>query len=145
MAQCVDNAEAVTLTANNIPAHIHPITSNVTGGGGTTPVNVEVKIPVNTDAYNAATVLNTPGNTCTLGIAKTSGGQTANIYTTNSPTTGANLKPFNVQANITVPAPTVTSTCNANVPNPFSGVRVMPSYLCVGYIICVQGIFPSRE
>lgn len=141
MGDHADNKQ-VTLIANNIPAHTHTISNNVTGGSAA--VNFDLKIPVNTDAYNATTAASVPGNTCTFGAAKTSGGQTANIYTTNAPTAGQNLKPINVQTTAPVSSITVTSTCSTVAPNPLTPISIMPPYVCLNYIMCVEGLYPMR-
>lgn len=142
----------VTLAPANIPLpqHTHQIANvvNVTGGGGSVPVNFDVKIPVNSDPYNGATAASTPANNnCTLAAAKTTGGQNVNIYTTSDPTTGASLKPFTVQTNINVPAPSVTvnSVCGVSPSTPVAPFAVMAPYLCMNYIIALEGIYPMRS
>lgn len=143
----------VTLNPTQVPlpAHTHVVTSNATvTGGGTGTAIVEIKIPVNTDVQPSPmptppTYVNTPGATCVLGQAK-AGAFPGNIYTTNSATANANLKPFNAQANITVSAPTVnvTSTCAASVVTAAQPFSVMPPYQVINYIICIQGNYPMR-
>ena len=154
----IDGPMQAIITTNNVPAHNHTVTSTatVTGTGAsmTIPINLDISIPVNTDPYpnpmpTPATYTNSPtNNNCTLATGKTgNNATTTNIYTTNGATTNATLKPFNVQKSITatVPNPTVTvsSTCN------LSGVAtsqapVQIPYVCLNYIICVNGIYPVR-
>ena len=158
LGKYVDGPMQATITTSNLPAHNHTIasTATVTGNGAsmTIPVNLDISIPVNTDSYpnpmpTPATYTNSPtNNNCTLATGKTgNNATTTNIYTTNGATTNATLKPFNVQKSITatVPNPTVTvsSTCN------LSGVAtsqapVQIPYVCLNYIICVNGIYPVR-
>lgn len=138
----------ITLQPCNIPLpqHTHQITNAVNvSGGGNTPVNLNISIPVNTDPYNSTNASNLPQNK-NLGTAKTSGNQNANVYTTSAPTTGASLNPFSVQTNINVPQPTVTveSTCSNSNVTPASPVNNMPPYLCLNYIIALEGIYPTR-
>lgn len=137
----VGGQPTATLTANNIPQHVHQINNTVTGGGNV-PVSMEIKIPANTDAYDATKVTNTPGSTCTLGVGK-AGTSVTNIYSTSNPTAGANLKPFTVQSSINVPAQTVTSNC---LPQPTTGAAfsIMPSFQAVYYIIAIEGYYPTR-
>lgn len=143
-----DNVEYVAITANNLPMHNHQIANTVTvqGGGGTVPVNFNVGIPVNTDAYQTTNTNSPTGNNCTLATGKTNAGQSTNIYTTNAPTSGATLKPFTVQSSITVDPPSVTvnSACS-NWGGNSSPIGIMPSYQCINYIIALTGIFPSRN
>lgn len=151
IGQTSDNNK-VTLTPNNVPVpqHTHQITNSVTvsGEGGNVPASLDISIPVNTDAYNTSTSINSPtNNNCTLGTAKTSGGQAANTYTTSAPTPGASLKTFSVQTNINVPQPTVTvnSTCNNNDVTTAAPFDVMSPYLSINYIIALEGYYPSRS
>lgn len=152
IGQVGGNAQ-VTLTPAQAPVspHIHAVASTAAlTGGNTGTASVEIKIPVNTDAQPSpmptpATYVNTPGSTCVLGQAK-AGAFPGNIYTTNTATSNANLKPFNTQANITVSVPTVnvTSTCSASIASAAQAFSVMPPYQVVNYIICVNGYYPSR-
>jgi len=149
------NSGSVVLKSTDVPlpVHVHAIqsTATVTGGGGNVPVSLNVSIPANTDPYpnpmpTPATYVSTPANNnCTLASGK-AGQSPTNIYTTNLPTPGASLKPFTVQTNINVPAPTVSvaSACAAAGANPTTPVSVMPPYLCLNYIIATTGYFPVR-
>ncbi|KAJ50728.1 microcystin-dependent protein [Clostridium tetanomorphum] len=146
-------AENITLQPAQVPLlqHKHNIKSTVSSDGdeSTVPVSVDVKIPVNTDTYDVAKATNTPGATCTLGQGK-AGSFATNIYTTSNPTSGANLKPFTAQGNITVPTPaiTVTSECDFTPATPqpaAASVNIMPPYQTVNYIIALTGIYPVRD
>lgn len=142
-----------TISPSQIPLnnHAHQIasTASVTGGSsGTT--NVEVKIPVNTDAYpnpmpTPPTYVNVPGQTCTFAEAK-AGSFTANIYTTNAATANQNLRPFNASASFSVAAPTVnvSSNCSPQGIAPTKQLSTLPPYTTVNYIICLQGYYPIR-
>lgn len=143
----------VTLTNGQVPlaSHIHTITNTVSAtGGGTGTVNMDIKIPINTDNQptplpTPPTYVNTPNANCTLGQAK-AGSMVANIYTTNPPTAGANLKPFTASANVTVSAPTlsVTSQCAPAGVAAVQPVPVMQPYQVVNYIIALEGYYPIR-
>jgi microcystin-dependent protein len=107
---------------------------------------MNVNSPINTDA-TPTNVKNVPSSNAILCSGK-AGAMTATIYTTNPPTANANLKSFQAQTNITVPSPavTVTSNCGANVaPVPAAPFSTISPYLCVNYIIAIQGIYPVRD
>lgn len=146
----VGGVEGTILQPNQVPliSHNHNIANTVNGGGGSTtvPVNMDIKIPVNTDTYDASKATNTPGATCTLGQGK-AGTLATNIYTTSNPTAGANLKPFTAQGNVTVPVPaiTVTSQCSVTGTGAAVSVPTMPPFQTLNYIIALTGIYPMRE
>lgn len=136
----------VTLNPYQLPAHIHAINNTVNAsGGGSLPVTVSVKIPANTDAYDATKATNVPGSTVTLGQGK-AGSFTTNIYTTSAPTANANLAPFNAAGTVTIPNPTVTvtSACSAQTPAQAQAVPTVPPYLAINYIIALEGLYPMR-
>lgn len=136
----------ITLNAAQLPVHSHAITNAVNAtGGGNVPVSVNVKIPVNTDAYDATKATNVPGSTATLGQGK-AGSFTTNIYTSNAPTANANLAPFNAQGTISIPSPTVTvtSTCTGQTPAQNQTVPTVPPFLAINYIIALEGVYPMR-
>jgi microcystin-dependent protein len=135
----------VSLAPTNVPlpAHTHSITNTVNcTGGGNVPVSLPINVPVNPDS--TAVLTNVPTNNM-LATAKT-GMNPSNIYTSSTTTTVANLKSFNAQGNITVPAPTVTvtSTCSPNGTTTGTPVNIMPNLICMNYIICLNGLYPQR-
>lgn len=145
----VNSTMNITLTADNLPAHSHAITNQVTVPTGGTPVdvNLNIGIPVNTDTTNTAPVNIPAGNNCTLTGSKSGSPQNlaVNTYTTNPPTANATLKPFPASTKVNVPAPSVgvNSTCSpAGNSKQFS---VQPPTLCIRFIIALQGLFPPRD
>lgn len=136
----------VMLNANQLPTHIHTINNTVNAsGGGSAPVTVSVKIPANTDAYDATKATNVPGSAVTLGQGK-AGSFTTNIYTTSAPTANANLAPFDAAGTVTIPNPTVTvtSACTGQTPVQSQTVPTVPPYLAINYIIALEGLYPMR-
>lgn len=132
---------------NNMPAHNHVITNTVSssGNGTTMQLSMDIGIPVNTDNPNAAPVNVPANNNCTLAVGKTSGGQVSNNYTTNASTPNATLKPFTVSKNITVPTPSITVGSNCGATGGGVPMDVSPAYLCINYIISLQGLWPDRD
>lgn len=134
-----------------VAPHNHTITSTATvtpGAAGT--ASVEVKIPINTDNQPSpmptpATYTNTPSTASTLGQAK-QGNMNVNMYTTNPPTAGVNLKSFTATGTSTASAPTVSvaSVCAQGGAVASQAVSLMQPYLVIQYIICLQGIWPER-
>ncbi len=121
-----------------LPAHAH----NVQIPSSTVQAtNASVSIPVVNTLTNATA---TPGINTVLSVADDAGiGGAPTIYSTA--TANTNLKPFNAQVpSQTIPGSTVTSTTAGTVAD---GVMVpvnVPGVLSVNYLICVNGIFPSR-
>ncbi|RZM29931.1 MAG: phage tail protein [Pedobacter sp.] len=119
--------EKVTLLESNLPAHTHAVT--------TTPINPQLTASVN-DA-NAST--NTPTN----GVAIASAG-----YTPPSgsfvPNLGFNTATPSVALNPGTVDLTSLTVNNANVGGSLPHNNMQP-YLTVNFIICIEGIFPSRN
>lgn len=99
-------AESVTLTVNNLPAHVH-----------NGPITLQLQAD-SSPATDPAPDFNYPANF-------------PNAYVT-APVAGVNMLP-----------PSYTGTIN----NAGSGqpVPVLAPYLALNYIICLQGLFPSRN
>lgn len=139
-------SESYTLLSSNLPPHTHTINSIATATANTASVNMDICIPVNTDAYNASMATNKPDSSCVFGEGKTNTLAPTNIYTKSNATNGASLKPFTAQTSVTIPAQNVTvaSTC---VPSTTQAIRfdLRQPYQCVNYIICVQGIYPTSD
>lgn len=134
--------EAVTLLTSQIPAHVHPMgaaTVNVTpgSGGGTAELYAY--------AGNADTEVATAGSAL---ASVNSGGRGASVYPTFSasgaPDTKLNAATIqNVQAalpQVTVALPNTTGISGASLPH-----DNMPPALCINFIICLSGIYPSRQ
>lgn len=149
----VNGALQTNLAPTQVPVapHTHTITNTAAVTGGLTgTVSMDIKIPINTDNQPATppvppTYVNTPSVTTTLGQAKAAA-MAANLYTTNPPTAGVNLKPFTATGTTTVSAPTITVTsqcAQASLPAT-QAVSLMQPYLVINYIICLQGLWPDR-
>lgn len=133
-----------SLTVANLPAHNHTATFTPSGGGSTT-----VAIKVSTDAATTAT----PSSTSYLAVGKSSGAQTPFLYrndigagSTNLASDMATVSGGGSGGTVTVdntgtgsplalPATVNLAGTAATVP-PFQGVL---------YVICVEGLFPSRN
>lgn len=139
-------ATSTLLRGSQIPVHSHQINNTVTAnGGGNVAVSVNVKVPVNTDAYDPTKATNVPSSTATLGQGK-AGSFTTNIYTSSAPTANANLAPFTAQGTVAVPNPTVTvtSACGTQSPAQSEQVPTVAPYLAINYIIALEGLYPIR-
>ncbi len=131
----------VNLTAANLPAHTHPATMSSSGLTGTTTVTVGT----GTNGVTAAAANNG-------GLTSTGGGAAAAaIYLPagTSPTTPVNLGGVTTAiggaGSVTVNANTGGGTpLNAPV-STSAQVSVMQPFLGLNYIICMEGIFPSRN
>lgn len=104
-------------------------------GGSPSTVLTQAQMPAHTHGAVAAITMpavaddgdtNIPGPTVIMASAPSS----SNIYSSSPPDT--NLKPFPANVNVQV----------AGGSQP---VATMPPYLTVNYIICVNGLFPSRN
>ena len=133
----------ITLTVANLPAHSHTATFAPSGGGsGGAIINVSTDVATTSQATSGsylatgkATGLNQPlmyrpdagSGTTGLNAATVSGGGGA----------GGNVTVDNTGSGTPVQAP-VTVNVNGQIPT-------VPPFLGVQYIICVEGIFPSRN
>jgi microcystin-dependent protein len=131
---------AVTLTVANLPAHSHPATFAAAGGSAAT-LNVSTDAATTSQAaagsYLATGKASSPSQpllyrpdagvgTATLNAASISGGGGGGSVTVDNTGSGTPLQ-APVTVNVTGQIPTVP---------PFVGLQ---------YIICVEGIFPSRN
>lgn len=134
---------------NNIPPHAHAISNKVTGPDNGTPMalSLDIGIPVNTDTSNSTPTNAPTNNNCTLAVAKTAPPQNmmVNMYTTNLPSSNATLKPFTVSKNVNIPTPAITVESTCGTTGNGQAVDVQPPTLCINFIICLEGIFPSRD
>ncbi|UOD30434.1 tail fiber protein [Massilia violaceinigra] len=135
-------AAAVTLTVANLPAHNHTATFAAGGGGSAATVHVSADVATTSqaaqDSYLAAGKAGGPNQplmyrpdagkgTVALNAATiTGGGASGGTVTVDNTGSGTPLQ-APVTVNVTGQIPTVP---------PFVGVQ---------YIICVEGIFPSRN
>lgn len=121
-------SEGVTLTTSQMPGHTHAAT--VTGGGGTATFSATLN-----GVNNAGGIDNPTGNI--LGTDTLSG--------TTSYATSGTLSEMNagevVVSNLYGALPTITVGV-AGGSQPHSNIQPV---LAVNYIICLEGIFPSRN
>jgi microcystin-dependent protein len=145
-AMTLNGAGACTLTAANMPAHSHGATFT---GSGATPLAITLNI--NTDPGTALA----PTAGSFLGAVKMSGpGPTASLYVTSAskatvPLGEGTMTSSGTAGGITGGTVAVANSGNGqpiNIPVSVSGeTSVMQPFTGVNYIICTQGIFPSRS
>ena len=132
-----------TLTVANLPAHNHSAT--FTAGAGGAPITVDINVSTD-DGTSAAPLANGY-----LAAGATDGTSTPFLYAAGGTLTKLNAATATVSGGggsgtVTVGntgsgAPVVaavTTTTNGNVPT-------VPPFQTIQYIICVSGIFPSRN
>jgi microcystin-dependent protein len=127
----------VTIALDNLPAHNH--TATFTPGSG---ANVSIAIPADTTGASD----NVPASGLVLG-KPAMGVSVVKAYSANASNT--TLKPFDVA----VPAATGSvATANAGGGKALSvpisletTVATLPPFLTMNYIICIEGIFPTRS
>ncbi|TAK60159.1 tail fiber protein [Methylobacter sp.] len=131
----------VALTQANLPAHTHTATASLSGLTATSTLNATSNGPGSPAPAANATLSST-------GTGPTSG---AMYLATTGPAT--NLVPLNTESVSTVIGGTVSVT-NADTGNgtpltvpvtTTSTISNMQPYLGLNYIICMEGIFPSRN
>jgi microcystin-dependent protein len=142
----LNGAGSVTLTTANMPAHTHGATFS---GTGATPLAATLN--VNTAPGSALA----PSNGSYLGAVKMSGpGSTASLYVAGQPTTTVALGAGSVTTTGTAGGITGGTVAVGNsgsgqpvsMPVSVSGqTSLMQPFTGVNYIICVEGIFPSRQ
>ncbi|MFA4867117.1 MAG: tail fiber protein [Pedobacter sp.] len=111
----VSGSENVRITINELPGHTHIATSNVTLKASGSPANTA--IPVAGTALAAAKDINTDA---------------VSIYSTGTP--DVNLNPASGAVTTTVQP--IGNNLPFSIRNPYLGMN---------YIICLNGIFPSRN
>lgn len=120
--------ETVALTIDQIPAHSHPAVVSPTSN-----------LPA-TATFFASPDVGTQANGLNAYVSEDGSGQIS-FYTSN----GTTLTPLSAKSvevtNLNIPAPTV-SLQNAGGNSAHN--NIMPS-IALNYIICLQGIFPSRN
>ncbi|WCN38336.1 phage tail protein [Aneurinibacillus uraniidurans] len=112
--------ESSTLTINQLPPHNHTFSGTA---------NVSLGAPANA----AAPTTNTPAANTSLSVAKDSTGDVANIYNTSAPT----MMTATMNVATTVNGTTAVSGNGQSFSN-------MQPYQVINYIICVEGLYPSR-
>jgi microcystin-dependent protein len=138
----------LVLITQNMPTHNHPATFTGTGGGvATTDVQVAVNVPVSTQLGDSAA----PTANCYLAETVAGGGRTdlpEKIYRSSTAGIGANpvnLGGVTATATVTGGSSGITggtvTVDNTGGDTPIS--LIQPS-LAMNYILCVDGIFPSR-
>ncbi|WP_100925456.1 phage tail protein [Tenacibaculum sp. SZ-18] len=118
-------AEFRTLTQAQMPSHTHAASFNGTGS------NASIAIPTYADEANETE----PSNQSTLAIGNFQGDETQ-MYTTQTP--DGTLKPFS--APVTVGGTVIVGQAGAS-----QSFDNRQPYTVVRYIICLQGLYPSRN
>lgn len=111
--------ENITLTVSNMPSHNHTATFTQTSGVSTTPAVAE---EANSDD---------PTNNS---LAIPSIGGANKIYSSDTPDANLSNGNVNVEGNVNI--------LNNGSQQPFD---IRTPYLGINYIICLQGIYPSRS
>lgn len=131
----INGTTQVTIGINNLPVHSHSINAST----------ISIAIPVNNASGTGNT--DTPGPTTILTKGVTQNGPSslpAKVYTTTVPA-NSTLLPFDAN----VPASTSGNAGSGQALTiPFAGqatINVMQPYLGINYIICLNGLFPSRN
>lgn len=118
--------ETVTLTQTNLPAHTHTVI--------TTPINPALTVSVNSAQASAHTATN--GASIASAGYMASGSFVPNLGF-NTATPAVALNPGTVDL-------TSVTVNNANIGGSLPHNNMQP-YLVVNFIICIEGIFPSRN
>lgn len=119
-------AESVQMSASQLAAHNHNNTLTINPSN----VNVPISIPsVSGSDANAAK----PTSTTYLGKMSAS-----SMYSTA--TSDSTLKPFTATGTVTPSVAITNVSAGGNAP-----INVRQPYLALNFIICVQGLFPSRS
>ncbi|MFB9326037.1 phage tail protein [Paenibacillus aurantiacus] len=116
----VGGTETTALTTNQLPAHAHTFSGTA---------NVSIGAPAN--ASDPTT--NIPAANTSLSVGKDSTAGEANLYNTSPPTL--------MTATMSATASISGNTGVAGSGQPFSNVQ---PYQVINYIICVNGLYPSR-
>jgi microcystin-dependent protein len=144
-ATVISNGTAtVALTQANLPAHTHAATLSLSGLSATTDISIDTTahaVPPATTAFAAGS---------TLTSTPTAGPTSAAIYL---PSGTAQTTPANL-GGVTTTVTGSGTVSNANTGNgtpltvPVTSTATisnMQPYLGLNYIICTEGIFPSRN
>jgi microcystin-dependent protein len=144
-ATVISNGTAtVALTQANLPAHTHAATLSLSGLSATTDINIDTTahaVPPATAAFAAGSTLTstTTGSGASAAIYLPSGTPQATPVPLSGVTTTVTGTGSVTNANTGNGTPlTVPVTSTATISN-------MQPYLGLNYIICTEGIFPSRN
>jgi microcystin-dependent protein len=124
---------SVGLTINNLPAHNHQATFTGTGGSTAT-------VTVNVQGSSSKGGTSSPSGNYLAGASQ--GQNTDNFVANPGSGTLGNLGGVS-GGSVTIPAATGTVTvgnAGGNIP-----ISIEPPYLCLNFIICLYGIYPSRS
>jgi microcystin-dependent protein len=152
-------ASHVTLTANNLPPHIHPAAASVSMSGmtvslppfsasATTNTTLQVSPSLGTTANPA------DGNYLSgLALTGSPGSWSGKIYSATPLASSVSLAGAVSDTTVTVTpngTASVSGSAAASVtvgPNPTSNSSVLtiPPYTALRFIICVNGLFPARN
>lgn len=129
--------ESVTLSQVQLPTHSHVATFTPAGGGGGTPT-----VDVTVNGSSATANSNSPNGNYIAGLTEVNR-LTGQLFV-NNPAANTLGSIAGVSATISgVPGAggTVVNQ-NAGLGQPFS---IEPPYLAVNFVICTQGLYPSRN
>ena len=132
-----------TLTVANLPAHDHPAT--FTAGGGGSPITVDINVST---AYASSAEPLTNGY---LAAGATDGSSIPFLYAATGPVVKLNAATATVSGGGGSGTVTVGNTGSGTpVVAPVNitttgNVATVPPFQTIQYIICVEGIFPSRN
>jgi microcystin-dependent protein len=135
---------AVTLGVANLPAHDHPATFTPAGGGSAS-VTLKVSSDVATTSQPAANSFLATGKASGINqplmYRPDAGKGTVDLNAASASVggglAGGSVAVGNTGSGTTVQAPVTVSVSGA--------VSTTPPFLGINYIICVDGIFPSRD
>ncbi|QHF03432.1 phage tail protein [Pseudomonas asturiensis] len=130
---------ALSISAANLPAHTHPATLSLGGLTGETKVPVSLGVNGQTTATEGAVLSSTA----------TSGPTSAAIYLPTAPTSSVNLGGVTTTVSGTGSVTVGENTGGQPLPFTFpvvgANVATLPPFQTVSYIICLSGIYPSRN
>lgn len=134
-------AAAVTLTMANLPAHNHTATFAATGGGTPATLNVSADVATTSqavqDSYLAAAKIGGPNQPLMYRPDAGKGTVALNAATISGGGGGGKVTVDNTGDGTPLMAPVTVSVTGQ--------VATVPPFIGVQYIICVEGIFPSRN
>jgi microcystin-dependent protein len=138
-------AAQVSLTQSQMPQHTHLATFTPTGGGGGGTPSVTVTL----QGSSAAGSTSTPAGNYIAGVTSNIGNtnpKTSNLYVPAASASGTLGNLAGASATVTGGGGGITG---GTVTNALAGggqpVETLPPYLVINYIICVYGLFPSRQ
>ena len=124
--------EYKTLNVLEMPAHNHTAVFN---SNQVAPAQITIAIPAVEDSGNTSEV--GPGVSFAIPEVETSG-QGVNMYSTATPDT--TLKPFTTTASVNVGGTVTVGTAGGS-----RAFDIRQPFTTINYIICIEGVFPSRN